>query len=178
MKNLQVDKEIRLAPLCMEHALSIFQTIDSQREYLGEWLPFVEYTKTPKDTEEYIKSVVEVPTEKKEHVYSIFYKEDFAGLIGTKETDQMNKHTEFGYWLSKPFQHKGIISRSLQFLIHRAFNEWMLHRVVIKVAVGNKPSNRIPKRFGFLLEGIEREGAIMPDGSFLDLNVYSKIRTD
>ena len=38
---IEVDKEIKLTQLEQSDAKDIFETIDSQREYLGRWLPFV-----------------------------------------------------------------------------------------------------------------------------------------
>ena len=111
-------------------------------------------------------------------MFIIKYQGKFAGLIGFKGTDKINKRTEIGYWLSKFFQKKGIITQSLQVLCKFAFEEMDMNRIQIKVATGNIPSKKIPQRLNFKFEGIEREGEKMADGSFVDLEVYSLLRSE
>jgi ribosomal-protein-serine acetyltransferase len=53
-----------------------------------------------------------------------------------------------------------------------------MNRVQIKCAIGNMPSNNIPKRLGFKFEGIERGGELLTGGVFTDLAVYSKLKND
>ena len=85
---------------------------------------------------------------------------------------------EVGYWLSFPFQKKGIVSLSLQVIINHAFTNMDMNRIQIKCAVQNIPSNRIPQRLNFRFEGIERDGELLSDGNFTDLNIYSILRKD
>jgi len=77
----------------------IFRTIDTQREYLEKWLPFVEFTKEEADSEAFVDSVISVPAEKAEYIFTVRKCNEFAGLIGFKDTDRLNKKTEIGYWL-------------------------------------------------------------------------------
>ena len=55
---LRIDENIVLKQLELSDAKDIFITIDSQREYLGKWLPFVETTRGITDSEMYVSSVV------------------------------------------------------------------------------------------------------------------------
>ena len=52
---LEVTENIVLKELDLSDASDIFTTIESQREYLGKWLPVVKSTSMIKETEEYIK---------------------------------------------------------------------------------------------------------------------------
>ncbi|WP_120239564.1 hypothetical protein [Marinifilum flexuosum] len=47
---IKIDTEIELKQIELSDSKAIFETIDSQREYLGKWLPFVEFTKEVSDT--------------------------------------------------------------------------------------------------------------------------------
>jgi len=155
---LKIDTEIELKQLEQSDSIDIFKTIDSQREYLGEWLPFVEFTKDVSDTERFVDSVVNAPEDRFEYVFAIRRQNEFIGIIGFKGTDKVNKKTEIGYWLSEKFQKQGIITKSVERLCDFAFNKQGINRVQIKCAVGNKPSIRIPQKSGFKFEGIERDG--------------------
>lgn len=175
---ISVDSEIELKQLALSDAKDIFEVIDSQREYLGKWLPFVELTKDLSDTEKFVEAVVNAPENMAELVFVIRKCHRFAGLIGFKDTDRQNKKTEIGYWLSEPYQSQGIVSKSVDKLCDFAFNKLGLNRIQIKCAVENFSSKNIPKRLGFRLEGVERQGELLTGDWFTDLAIYSKLKSD
>jgi ribosomal-protein-serine acetyltransferase len=107
----------------------------------------------------------------------IIYQQQFAGIIGLKDTDFDNKKTEIGYWLSESFQHKGIITRSAKILINYIFNEMELNRVQLKAATENYKSQAVAERLGFTQEGIERDGELHSRG-FVDLMVFGMLKID
>ncbi|MFW5707533.1 MAG: GNAT family N-acetyltransferase [Bacteroidota bacterium] len=176
MKTLHVNENIVLRALAPGDKYDIFQAIDTQRDYLGPWLPFVAYTHQIEDTENFVQSILDVPEDQREHVFVIRFNGQFAGIIGFKDTDRINRRTEIGYWLSEDFQKKGIITMSVKVLLHYAFTELDLNRVQIRCAQGNLPSLNIPRRLGFTFEGIERAGELLSNGEFADLEVYSMLR--
>ncbi len=175
---LNVDSEIELKQLELLDAMIIFNTIDSQREYLGKWLPFVESTKDLSDTISYVESILNTPDEKLEYVFTILKQNTFVGLIGLKDIDQHNKRAEIGYWLSDPFQKQGIITKSASKLCDFAFNVLDLNRIQIKVATENLPSKNIANKLGFTFEGIERQGIRLSENYFSDLAIFSKLKSD
>lgn len=175
---ITVSDRITLREIEMADAINIFQTIDSQRDYLGRWLPFVEFTKSVDFSRSFIQSILDTPFENREHTFVVLYDGEFAGVIGFKGTDRSNKKTEIGYWLSESYQHKGLITDSVPALMKFAFDELDMNRIQIRCGVGNTPSRKIPIRLGFRFEGIERAGELFPDGKFVDLEVYSKLKED
>ena len=175
---LNVDKNIVLKQLELTDTPDIFNTIDTQREHLGPWLPFVETTKQLSDTHAFVESVVNSPKDRMEYTFTIRVNGRMAGLIGFKATDRANKKTEIGYWLSRDFLGRGIMSRSVSTLCDFAFRELEINRIQIKCAIANTPSRNIPQRMGFKLEGLERAGELLTCGVFADLTVYSRLRGD
>ena len=175
---IQVDKNIELRQLEQSDSADIFHAIDSQREYLGRWLPFVEWTKEIKDTENFVDSVVHAPGDCFNFVFTIRKQDELIGLIGFKGTDKQNQKTELGYWLSEKYQKQGIVTACVDRLCHFAFDELGMNRIQIKCAVGNISSQKIPRRLNFTLEGIERDGELLSGNIFTDLEVYSKLKRD
>ena len=175
---IQIDTDIILRQLEKTDAVDIFNTIDSQREYLGKWLPFVKLTKEVSFTQGFVDATVEAPEEQREYMFTIRKNDVFIGLIGFKDTDRVNKKTEIGYWLSFHNQGNGIITKSVVKLCEFAFHKLEMNRVQIKCAVGNIPSKNVPKRLGFSFEGIERQGELLTGGIFTDLEVYSQLKGD
>jgi len=175
---IKVNEDIVLRQIMVSDFNGIFDIINNQREYLGKWLPFVEYTREPGDTKTFIESVVNSPDDRFEHVFTIRYKNEIAGIIGFKGSDKANRKTEIGYWLSEDKQGIGIVTRAVKKLCDFAFKEQYINRIQIKCAVGNIPSSNIPKRLGFKFEGIERGGELLTNNNFADLEVYSILKTD
>ena len=170
-----VDKDILLRVVEPKDAAPIFNTIDNERDYLKEWLPFVEETQDISYTKTFIEHTI--AADSSDLTFNISYKNEFVGIIGLKDTDMGNRKTEIGYWLSEKFQHKGIVTRSCMALIEYAFNEMNIHRIQLKAATQNFKSQAVAERLGFILEGIERDGELHSYG-FVDLKVFSLLKED
>lgn len=178
MMIININSSIKLTQIQAEDATAIFNLINTERDYLGKWLPFVHMTKQIADTEAYVLSLVNAPAGSFEYVFTIRNEAKIIGLIGFVRTEAHNKKSEIGYWLSEKHQGNGIMTQSVKALCKFGFDELQLNRIQIKCAVGNIPSRNIPQRLGFKCEGIERQGEIQHDGSFKDLEVYSLLRSE
>lgn len=180
MEIITVSEHIQLVPIQETDAEQIFELIDNQREYLGRWLPFVQYTQSVDDERDFIRSVLALPEDIREMIFCINFDGEFVGLIGLKinELDNVNCKTELGYWLSENYQGKGIVTSSCNALINLAFNQLKYNRVQIKCAVKNEKSKNIPKRLGFTFEGIERDGELLAGEQFTDLEIYSILKKE
>jgi ribosomal-protein-serine acetyltransferase len=177
MESIVVSNEILLQRIELQDAALIFKAIDSNREWLSKWLPFVPLTKELKDTKVFVKSVIEKRDFNGNEVFTIWYKGDFAGIIGFHNTDKFSEKTEIGYWLIQEMTSKGIITTCVKALLKQAFNFINLNRITLKCAIDNKASEKVALRTGFLFEGIERHGEKLND-KFIDLKIYSILKQD
>ena len=177
MEYLMVNDHIHLQQIKPAHAPLVFETIDRDRNYLRRWLPFVDHTRKPSDSLHFIKQLEKTSGKNNDYVYTVWYKGVFAGLCGYKESDKEKKKTEIGYWLAESMQGKGIMIKTVSKLVDFAFRNLNRNRVQIKVAVGNRKSAAIPRKLGFVLEGVEREGELHSD-RFFDLEVYSLLKAE
>ncbi len=155
-------------------ATALYDIIDRDREYLREWLPFIDFSQSAADTEAFLTYV---STNKSELVFNIVHEEKVAGLIGLKGIDTLNKKLEIGYWLAQDKQGKDIMRRCCHTLLRFVFEKLQMNRVELRVGVGNMRSSRIPEKLGFTFEGIQRQGELL-NGSFHDLQVYSLLRSE
>lgn len=177
MQSIIVSNEILLERLNEADAPVIFYAIDQNRAHLGKWLPFVEYTKTVADSEKFIKTVISQREETRNEVYTIWFKGEFAGVIGFHNTDRVNEKTEIGYWLISEMTGRGIVTRACKVIVGIAFEMMWMNRVTIRCAVGNPESENVAVRLGFKFEGIERSGERYHD-QFFDLKVFSLLKND
>lgn len=178
MKEIRLNATTQLRLLELHDAPDIYQAIDSQRDYLGEFLPFVNKTDSIEYTQAFVQSSVCASSKKGEYSFVINHEGNFAGIIGFKDLDKENQKVEIGYWLCRQYQHRGIMTSAVKALCKLAFEEMHINRIQIKCAVRNTPSKRIPMRLGFSLEGTERSGEKMADGTFADLEIYSLLQSE
>lgn len=158
-----------LRPLRSGDARDIFRAIDSQRAYLGRWLPFVALTRCEDDSRAFVSAVLADPANP---VYTIRSRGSFAGLIGFRSADSAARTIEIGYWLREEYQHRGIVTAAVRALRQIAFGELGMRRIEIHCATGNLPSNSIPRRLGMRFGRIIPHGELLSSGEWADLNVY------
>ncbi|WP_085536452.1 GNAT family N-acetyltransferase [Massilibacteroides vaginae] len=171
---IRITDDIQLIPLCLDDISDIFRMLNDEREYMREWLPFVDNTQQEEDTANAVVQMLQSPSEQ----FTIRYMGIFVGLVGFKDFDDSNHKIEIGYWLSQYQQGNGIMTRSVDALLDYAFEQLNMNRVQIKVAVDNKKSNRIPQKLGFKFEGVERDGELLADNKYTDINVYSLLKKE
>jgi len=177
MEKLTIDENTFLERLSLSHVESIFNAIDENRKFLRKWLPFVDFTQKISDTERFVRSIIEKVSSNRDEVYVIWFKHEFAGLIGFKDIDRINDKIEIGYWLIEKMTGKGIATAATRKMVNLAFRNMDMNRVVIRCGVGNEKSAAIPCRLGFSLEGIERNGE-RHNHIYIDLEVYSLLKQE
>lgn len=171
--------DILLREVTIEDAAAIYQAIDTHRDYLKTWLPFVDKMRSVADEEAFLKSVLSVPAERREPIFGIWNeRNEICGLIGFHFSDFDNHRTEIGYWLLPEYQHRGIVTESVRKLCQWAVSEKGIKRIQIRCATGNAASNGIPIRLGFHHEGTERSGELLASGEYADIHVYSILREE
>lgn len=169
--------DILLREITLKDAAAIYHAIDSHREYLRTWLPFVDKMHSVADEESFLKSVLSVPAEQYEPIFGIWNdRNEFCGLIGFHFSDFANHRTEIGYWLLPEYQHRGIMTACVRRLCQWLVNEKDIKRIQIRCATGNAASNGIPLRLGFHHEGTEQAGELLASGEFTDIHVYSILK--
>ena len=159
------------------HAEEMFATVDRNRAYLRQWLPWVDATKSAEDSLAFIRSVLDMFAAHNGFTAAIWHRERVAGVIGTHRIDWRNRRVELGYWLAEEFQGRGLMSDACRLAIAHLFDDMDLHRVEIRCAAGNAKSNAIPRRLGFKHEGTLRDAELV-NGRYLDLLVYAMLKSE
>jgi len=63
----------------------LFWLIDSNRDYLGNWLPWIAHTISKSDTEAFIHKSLDLYQERKGYFCGIFIQNRIVGVIGATE---------------------------------------------------------------------------------------------
>ena len=173
----KVDDEIKLRLLEPRHAHELFALVDSNRQYLRQWLPWLDANVAVSDSLHFIQATQKQFADNSGFVTGIWYCGELVGLIGHNKIDWENRISWLGYWLGEESQGKGIMTNSCRALIRHAFTELNLNRINIRCAVENSKSRAIPERLGFQQEGVIRQAERLYD-RYVDLVVYGMLKSE
>ena len=177
MFGYQINDHLKLKILEEREAEPLFKLVDSNRNYLAEFLPFVEHTNKVEDSKTFIQSSLQQFARGDGFHCGIWYDQKLVGVIGLHYLDLVNKRTSIGYYLAEDFQKKGIMTRCTKALIQYVYEEYDINRIEIQMSTKNKKSRAIPIRRGFTQEGILRSDERV-QGKFSDSYVYSLLREE
>ncbi|HLU22841.1 MAG TPA: GNAT family protein [Bacillaceae bacterium] len=177
MFTLKVNDEIYLRQIALQDAEAVFQLTDQSREYLREWLPWLDQTTRLEDTKNYIEFSIEGFDNHKSMNNVIVYKDNIVGIAGFNELDWTNKIAYVGYWMGKGYQGHGIMTKVVEALTDYAFSQLKFNRVEIRAAVENKKSRAIPERLGYKLEGCVRQVEWLYD-HYVDHAIYGVLENE
>ncbi|KKE80020.1 GNAT family N-acetyltransferase [Oceanobacillus caeni] len=172
-----IDKNVSLKLIELNDAESIFELTDKSRNYLKEWLPWLDFTKNVEDTKEFIRGCLKGYAENKSLNTVILFNGEIVGVAGFNSVNWSNKTAYIGYWLGEEFQGKGIVTKVAKALTDYAFNHLNLNKVEIRAAVENKKSRSVPERLGFVNEATIRQVEWLYD-HYVDHTVYGILASE
>lgn len=109
---IKVDEKVSLGLFEKRHAKELAELIESSRSYLREWLPWVDYSTTTQDSEQFIQHSLEQFARNDGFQLAIRYQGQIAGIIGLHSINWSNRSTSIGYWLGEGFQGKGLMTKA------------------------------------------------------------------
>ncbi len=174
---LKVDDNSDLELLNESHADELFNLIESNREYLKEWLPWLDNNRYLQNTIDFIR-ITQIQYERNETIqFALLHKEQIAGIVGFHRIDWMNRSTAIGYWIGEEYQGRGLITKSCSRVLDYSFGRMGLNRIEIRCATENVKSRAIPERLGFKEEGLIRDAEWLYD-HYVDHIVYGMLELD
>ena len=171
---IKVDEQITLKRFSHDADQAKYDAIINSRGHLLPWLPWAHFYKEFKEMPEFTELQIKCFDEGSVLGYDIFYEDKFAGSIDLHNLSTENRSCEIGYWLSRDFISKGIVTRAADKITEYAFDEIDMHRVMIRAASKNKASCAVAERLNFSHEGTLREEELL-DGEYYDTEVFAKL---
>lgn len=172
-----ISNEVRLSLSIPQYAEELFELTDKNRNFLKQWLPWLDAVIKPEDTKKFIEAqLLRFQQGEALHV-TIFYRDKIAGVSGYNQIDQKNGIGCIGYWQAEEYNGKGIMTKCVRDLIELGFKYYSLNRIEIRCATENLKSRAIPERLGFRQEGIIRQAEKIYDRN-PDHVLYGLLRQD
>lgn len=155
----------------------MFRAVNESREHLRPWLVWVDSTTRQEHSLQFIQVSLQQQNNQEALALGIFHKRKIIGGIGMHEWDHVLEKAQLGYWVSKDFEGKGIISTCLERFIDFLFDKVGLNKLEIHFVPSNTRSATIAKRLGFKVEGVLRDSYVI-NGSFTDLVVTGLLKKE
>ena len=151
-----------------QNAERLLAVINANREFLGEFLEWVDgYTTTKKTLANIEKSYGDDKC-----AYFIMVDGEIAGKIGFVDSD--DNMGEISYWLAHGFNGRGIMTRALNKLTEMGFADMRLQRIQLTLDKQNIRSAAVALRCGYVCEGVLRKYFVLR-GQPRDMKMFAKV---
>jgi ribosomal-protein-serine acetyltransferase len=161
----------------LEDAAELFRAVNESREHLRPWLVWVDSTTKQEHSLQFIQVSLQQQNNQEALALGIFHKRKIIGGIGMHEWDHVLEKAQLGYWVSKDFEGKGIITTCLERFIDFLFDKVGLNKLEIHFVPANNRSATIAERLGFKVEGVLRDSYVI-NGAFTDLVVTGLLKKE
>lgn len=174
---VRLDDKTELRTVRPEEAEELFAAVDRNRERLRRWLPWVVPEYSIGDARRFLAESAAQLADRASLTMTIFHLGALCGVIGLHRIDHSHKSSSIGYWIDAAHEGRGIMTAACRAVVTEGFRAFGLHRIEIRCATRNHRSSAIPRRLGFVEEGILREAEWVHD-RWVDLRVFSMLDRD
>lgn len=177
MVSILIDDNLLLRSYNPEDAPELFRAVNESRAHLRPWLVWVDATTKQEHSLQFIQVSMQQQHNQEALALGIFYKRKIIGGIGMHDWNHVLEKAQLGYWISKDFEGKGIITTCMERFIDFLFDKVGLNKLEIHFVVTNKRSAVIAEKLGFRTEGVLRDSYVM-NGVFTDLVVTGLLKKE
>lgn len=142
---------------------------------LEKYLPWAHSGYSRDDAAAYIRDSIQSWKERKAFDFSIRLRSDpdtHLGNISIWHVSRLARTGEIGYWIRTDRTTNGIATEATEALMRLGFDVLGMHKIVLRIAVGNRASERVAEKLGFVREGVLREELLIR-GTWTDHTLYS-----
>ncbi len=169
-----------LRPFRRRDADAVVEAASASLTELNRWLPWAHPAYGRADAIAFVRDSMAAWSEGRAFDFAIRRLEDperHLGNVSVWFTSRAALVGEIGYWVRTDETGAGIATEATARALEVAFNELQMHRVVLRIAVGNAASERIADKLGFLREGLLRE-EVRVNGVWLDHSIWGLLETE
>lgn len=169
-----------LRPFRRRDVRALDEAVRASLSDLGRWLPWAGAGYDRSVAQQFIRDSMQSWSDGKAFDYAIRRPADpdrHLGNVSVWFTSRNGPVGEVGYWTRSDVAGTGIGTEAAAALLGIAFEHLRMHRVVLRIAVGNKPSERIAEKLGFIREGLLRE-EVKIGGHWVDHTIWGLLEQE
>jgi RimJ/RimL family protein N-acetyltransferase len=169
---------LRLRPVCIEDAGTVYASIRESIEPLARWMDWCHAGYGREDSDAWIASTREAWNGGNAYEFLVFERSGrHVGAVGLNQFNRENNGANLGYWVRQSSQRQGFAVEAVRRIARFAFEEAKFQRVEIVAAVDNAASRRVAECAGATLEGVARNRLLL-HGVPIAAAVYSLVPGD
>lgn len=159
---------------------SLEEGVRSSLADLHEWLPWAQMDYTRDDAVAFIRDSIQAWKDAKAFDYAIRLPDQpdlHVGNISIWQISRSGRIGEIGYWIRSDMLGRGYATEATEALTRVGFDNLLLHKVTLRIAVGNRGSERVAEKLGYTVEGVLREELLIR-GNWVDHTLYTMLERE
>ena len=172
-------KRLVLRPFRRRDVGSMHEAIEMSLGDLQPWLPWVEgYDRGV--AQRFVRESVAAWADRRAFDFTVRLIDDpnrHIGNVSIWHTSVQNDIGEVGYWIRSDETGRGYGTEATTRAVQIGFEELRLHKVQLRIAIGNTRSEHIAEELGFVREGVLRD-EVKVGNEWLDHSVWSLLEEE
>jgi len=153
---------LRLRPVCLEDADTVYTSIRESIEPLARWMDWCHTGYAREDSDAWIAATRSAWEAGGAYEFLVFERSGrHVGAVGLNQFNRENNGANLGYWVRRSSQRQGFAVEAVRRIVRFAFEEARFQRVEIVAAVDNVASRRVAERAGATLECVARNRLLL-----------------
>jgi RimJ/RimL family protein N-acetyltransferase len=151
---------LELRPFNRRDTDAVYDAIRSSIAELNQWLPWARMNYSRVDVGAFLRESQSAWHDGRAYDFAvrrIGQPSRHVGNVSVWWTSRAAMAGEVGYWMRTDEIGRGLATEAAARVLGVAFDELGMHRVVLRIAVGNTGSERVAEKLGFAREGLLRE---------------------
>lgn len=154
---------------------ALLEAVTESKPDLEPWLPWAADRYRRSDAIRFIRESAAAWAEARAFDMTVRARDDpgrHLGNISVWHTSRREQSGEIGYWVRSSATGSGVATEVGARMVQVAFEELELHRVTLRIAVGNRQSERVAEKLGFVQEGVLRREVLIK-GKWVDHSLWA-----
>jgi ribosomal-protein-serine acetyltransferase len=177
MVSIIIDNSILMRSYEVDDAQELFNAVNHSRQHLHPWLDWVDKTTKPEHSLHFIQQSLHQLHTQEALALGIFNNHKIIGGVGLHHWEQPMKKAQIGYWVSKDFEGKGVITQCLIRFVDFLFEKIGLNKIEIHFIPANARSAKVAERLGCKIEGVIRQ-SYMRNGKPEDIVITGLLKSE
>lgn len=171
---------LSLQPFRRRDADPLVDAVRASLPELSAWLPWPHPSYGRMDAHRFIRDSMRSWREQRAFDFALRSHDapdTHLGNVSIWHTSRQFRVGEIGYWVRSDVTGQGIATEATAAMLALGFGPLGMHRITLRIAVGNVGSERVAAKLGFTREGVLRE-VIKVGNRWMDHTLFSLLETE
>ncbi len=159
---------------------ALWRAVADSLPELSKWMPWAHPNYARDEAAAYIRDSNQSWKEGRAYDFTIRTPNDperHIGNVSIWQVSRLGRVAEIGYWIRTSDTSTGAATEVTRRMIDVGFHELSMHKINLRIAEGNRASERVAEKLGFSREGVLREELYIRD-QWVDHTLYSLLEQE